>query len=111
MNIKRITRLLQLLQMLQSGAGANANGLSQACGVNKRTIFRDLESLRQAGVPLAFDKEENRYSIPGAFFLPPTNFTAAEALSLVALASEMGQSDRLPFCEDAHSAEVEFERR
>jgi proteasome accessory factor B len=109
MNIKRITRLLQLLQMLQSGTGANASGLSAACGVNVRTVFRDLEALRQAGVPLEFDKQEKRYSIRGAIYLPPTNFTAAETLSLVALAAEMGRSDRLPFCEAAHSAALKLE--
>ncbi|MEX2317243.1 MAG: WYL domain-containing protein [Pirellulales bacterium] len=101
--------MLQLLQLLQSGTGANASGLSAACGVNIRTVFRDLDALRQAGVPLEFDKDEKRYSIRGAVFLPPTNFTAAEALSLVALAAEMGRSDRLPFCEPAHSAALKLE--
>jgi hypothetical protein len=90
MNIKRITRLLQLLKLLQSGSGTDANGLANACGVGKRTVFRDLEALKMAGVPLAFDKDEKRYSIPGSFFLPPLNFTANEALSLVALAAELG---------------------
>jgi proteasome accessory factor B len=68
-----------------------------------------LESLKHAGVPLEFDKEANRYSIAGAFFLPPLNFTATEALSLVALAAEMGRSDRTPFCEAAHSAALKLE--
>ncbi len=101
--------MLRLLQLLQSGAGANANGLAAECGVNKRTIFRDLDALRQAGVPLAFDKHDNRYSIPGAFFLPPTNFTAAEALASLSLSAEMGRRDRLPFYEAAHSAALKLE--
>jgi proteasome accessory factor B len=109
MNIKRITRLLQLLKLLQSGSGADANGLASACGVGKRTMFRDLDSLKQAGVPLEFDKHERRYSIPSSFFLPPLNFTANEALSLVALAAEFGRSDRTPFCEAAQSAAMKLE--
>jgi predicted DNA-binding transcriptional regulator YafY len=109
MNIKRITRLLQLLQLLQAGNGADASGLAEACGVGKRTVFRDLDALKQAGVPLAFDKERKFYFIPGAYFLPPTNFTPAEALSLVALAAELGQGDRTPFCEAAHSAALKLE--
>jgi predicted DNA-binding transcriptional regulator YafY len=109
MNVKRITRLLKLLQMLQSGGSQNAEGLANVCGVSRRTLFRDLESLRQAGVPLQFDKEQECYSIPSSFFLPPTNFTAAEALSLIALAREMGRSDRLPFYEGAYAAAVKLE--
>lgn len=109
MNVKRITRLLKLLQMLQSGGRQNAGGLAKACGVSRRTLFRDLQSLRSAGVPLEYEKEQDRYSIPGSFYLPPTNFTAAEALSLIALAVEMGRSDRLPFYEEAYTAALKLE--
>jgi proteasome accessory factor B len=109
MNVKRITRLLQLLQLLQSGSGQNADGLAKACGVSRRTAFRDIEALRAAGVPVAFDDEHDRYSIPGTYFLPPINFTPEEALSLVALANEMGRSDRLPFYEPAQRAARKLE--
>ena len=109
MNLSRITRLLQLLQLLQAGRGHNAGSLAQACGVSRRTIFRDLETLRTAGVPLQFDEELERYHIPGSYFLPPTNFTAEEALAVIALAHEMGASDRLPFYEPARSAALKLE--
>ena len=72
-------------------------------------MFRDVEALRAAGVPLAYDKELDRYSIPSAYFLPPLNFTPAEALSLMALASELGRSDRLPFYGPALSAAMKLE--
>lgn len=77
--------------------------------MSRRTAFRDVEALRAAGVPIAFDADHDRYSIPGAYFLPPINFTPAEALSLVALANEMGRSDRLPFYEPAHAAALKLE--
>jgi len=109
MNVRRITRLLKLLQLLQSGSGHNADGLAKACGVSRRTAFRDIEALRAAGVPVAFDDAYDRYSIPGSYFLPPINFTPAEALSLVALASELGRSDRLPFYEPARAAARKLE--
>ena len=109
MNIKRITRLLNLLGFLRSGSGHNVEGLAKACGVCRRTVFRDIEALRAAGMPIAFDADHDRYSIPGVYFLPPINFTPAEALSLVALANEMGRSDRLPFYEPAHAAALKLE--
>ena len=111
MNVKRITRLLKLLELLQSGSGQNADGLAKACGVSRRTVFRDIEALRAAGVPVAFDEDHDRYSIPGTYFLPPINFTPAEALSLVALANELGRSDRLPFYEPAHAAARKLEEQ
>src|SRR5687768_9101144 len=109
MNIKRLTRLLKLLQMLESGAGQNSAGLAKACGVGRRTIFRDLEALRHAGVPLEFDPDDRRFSIPATFFLPPTNFTAQEALSLIALAAEMGRNHGLPFFDAAYNAALKLE--
>lgn len=109
MNVQRITRLLKLLQILQSGSGQNANGLAEECGVSRRTIFRDLEALRAAGVPLNYDKAYDRYSIPSSYFLPPLNFTPAEAMSLMALASELGRDDRLPFYGPAFSAAMKLE--
>jgi predicted DNA-binding transcriptional regulator YafY len=71
-------------------------------------MFRDLVALRESDVPIEFDTEHDRYSIPGAYFLPPVNFTAAESLSLMALALEMGRG-RLPFHEAAHSAVMKLE--
>ena len=109
MNIKRITRLLKLLQTLQSGSGQNADGLAKSCGVSRRTMFRDLDALRHSGVPIEFDVDNDRYSIPGAYFLPPVNFTAAEALSLMAMAIEFGRDGRLPFQEPAHAAVMKLE--
>lgn len=98
-----------MLQTLQSGQGQNAKGLAAACGVSRRTIFRDLETLREAGVPLQFDAEQDRYLIPSSFFLPPTNFTAEETLSLIALAGELGSDSGLPFYGPARQAALKLE--
>ena len=77
--------------------------------MSRRTIFRDLETLRAAGVPLQFDSDQDRYFIPSAFFLPPTNFTAEEALSIIALASKITTGERLPFSEPARQAALKLE--
>jgi len=94
---------------LQAGNGQNADGLAEACGVSRRTMFRDLDTLKDAGVPLQFDRQQDRYFIPSSFFLPPTNFTAAETLSLIALASSLGKNGQLPFYEPARSAALKLE--
>ncbi len=109
MKLQRVGRLIKLLQMLQAGNGQNADAMAKVCGVSRRTTFRDLETLRTAGVPINFDREADRYSIASSFFLPPTNFTAEEALSIIALAGEMGSSHGLPFYQPARRAALKLE--
>jgi len=109
MNIKRVTRLLKLLQALQAGAGDNADGLAEASGVGRRTVFRDIEALKEAGVPVAFDHATKRYSLDGDYFLPPTNFTAEEALSIIGIATQFGRDETAPFYEPARRAAQKLE--
>ncbi|TWT78522.1 HTH domain protein [Posidoniimonas polymericola] len=101
MNVKRITRLLRLLQTLQSGSGRDATRLADSCGVCRRTLFRDLQTLKSAGVPVEYDREDGRYRVAGAYFLPPTNFTAEEAFALICLAEQSANAEMPAFLEPA----------
>lgn len=65
--------------------------------------------MREAGVPLSFDEDSQRYTIASSFFLPPTNFTAAEALSIIGLANQVGGRQQIPFNEAARSAAIKLE--
>jgi len=94
--------------MLQVGRGYNAEALAQACEVSRRTIFRDLDALRQSGVPLRYDERLQRYHIPETYFLPPTNFTPQEALALIVLCEDLGGHEELPFFGPAHSAALKL---
>lgn len=100
---------MQLLKNLQSGQGQDADGLAAECGVSRRTVFRDLATLRSSGVPLEFDADSERYFIPTDFFLPSTNFTAEEALAVIALAGQLGGRNQLPFYEPARRAALKIE--
>ncbi len=109
MNLTRIRRLLKLIGQLQTGQAHNTKTLSQLCSVSRRTIFRDLEALRDVGVPLHFDEINQRYHIPGTYFLPPTNFNIEEALAVIVLCHELGNKSRLPFYSAATSAAMKLE--
>jgi proteasome accessory factor B len=108
MNLSRICRLLKLIGLLQAGRGYNTDALAEVCMVSRRTIFRDLDLLRLAGVPLVFDDQQQRYHIPGTYFLPPTNFTADEAMALLVLCNDLGGQSRLPFFEPAQRAAMKL---
>lgn len=100
---------MKLLGLLQGGRGRNARELAAVCGVSRRTIFRDLELLREAGVPLAYDEERQTYAVQGQYFLPPTAFTQDEALALILLCHELGGASNLPFCTAAQAAAAKLE--
>ena len=95
--------------MLQAGQGDNADGLARACGISRRTVFRDIETLRAAGVPVQCIEDDGRYSIASEFFLRPTNFTPAEALSIIALAGQLGSDNNVPFFGPARSAALKLQ--
>ena len=109
MNLSRISRLLEVIGLLQSPRGHNASSLAAACGVSRRTIFRDLDTLKQVGMPLLYDDVEQRYYMAGAHVLPPTNLTTEEALSLIVLCHELGDRRAVAFYEPARRAALKLE--
>jgi predicted DNA-binding transcriptional regulator YafY len=111
MNVGRVKRLLKVVQILQSGAGPNVSTLANECQVCRRTVFRDLEALRAAGIPITFDRELDRYSISSSYPLPQITLSSMEAVSLVTMAKELGRCDQLPFFEAAHSAATKLARQ
>jgi predicted DNA-binding transcriptional regulator YafY len=106
---KRAVRWIRLLQLLQSGPGRNASALAKACNVARRTIFRDLAALRQAGLPLNYDPKTERYSA-GGWLLPPVQLTDEEALAISGLAKEFGMNRKLPFYDAAYNAAQKIEQ-
>ena len=76
--------------------------------MSRRTAFRDLETLREAGVRLHFDKASSRYSIAGEYFLRPTNFSSSEAIAILALTNQLGGDSDLPFFGAARSAALKI---
>jgi predicted DNA-binding transcriptional regulator YafY len=72
-------------------------------------VFRDLDLLREAGVPLKFDTEQQHYHIASTYFLPATSFKPEEALALIVLCHELGNGAGLPFLDAARSAAIKLE--
>ena len=109
MNSSRIHRLLRLIGLLQAGKGFNVDTLAEICEVSRRTIFRDIEALRESGFPLNYNEQRQRYCIGRTVCLPETNFTAEEALSLIVLCNELGHSSGMAFFGAARTAALKLE--
>lgn len=48
----RASRLISILTILQARGFATAPELAEECGVNLRTIYRDIDSMSEAGIPV-----------------------------------------------------------
>lgn len=105
----KIGRMLRLIELLQSGRTCNSRELAELTGVSRRQVFRDLRALQDSGIPLQYDQHRQGYWLPTAAYLPPTDLTLDETLSLLILAHNLGRSGAgLPFQSAARSAAVKL---
>lgn len=79
----RFDRIVAILIQLQSRKVVKAKDLADRFGVTLRTIYRDIKTLDQAGVPI-LGEAGTGYSIMEGYRLPPVMFTPEEASSFVA---------------------------
>ncbi len=97
--MRRKSRLFALAEALRARrTGVTAQQLADRFGVTLRTIYRDLEALQDAGLPLRADRGRGGgYALDKNYQLPPINFTAREAALLVALSRLAIEQRLLPF--------------
>ncbi len=80
--MNRMDRLFGLVVLLQHRKRLRAEDLASEFGVSRRTIYRDIYALNEAGVPIVSLPGEG-YELMEGYFLPPLVFSAAEASALV----------------------------
>ncbi|KQR40707.1 YafY family protein [Deinococcus sp. Leaf326] len=80
--MNRTDRLLTIVLELQGRDRVRAEDLARHLGVSKRTIYRDVLALNEAGVPVVSVPGQG-YSLMPGYFLPPLQFSAEEAVMLL----------------------------
>lgn len=78
----RTERLFNIILVLQNRPNMSSRDLADHFGVSRRTIFRDLRALGEAGVPLTY-AGEGGYEILDGYQLHPLMLTAREAAVLL----------------------------
>lgn len=103
--MKRTQRLFALTEYLRGRrTGVTAAALAERFGVTLRTIYRDLDSLRDASLPLAAERGRGGgYALDKSYSLPPVNFTAREAALLVAMGRHAIDTRLMPFTDTLQS--------
>lgn len=104
MEYTRVHRLLRLICQIQGSPNLNAKRLAELCEMTERTIYRDLQMLEGAGVPISFDPDTGGYTIRRDFFLRPVDLTLEEAMALLLLAEHVGSREQIPHIAEAGKA-------
>jgi predicted DNA-binding transcriptional regulator YafY len=88
------TRLLALLNLLQSRGAASGADLARELQINPRTLRRYINQLEALGVPIAAERgRHGQYKLVPGYRLPPVMFSNAEAVAValgLILADKLG---------------------
>jgi predicted DNA-binding transcriptional regulator YafY len=97
--VRRQARLFALTEYLRGRrTGVTAEALAERFGVTVRTIYRDLDTLRDASLPVQAERGRGGgYALDRHYTLPPVNFTAREAALLLAVGSWASSTRLVPF--------------
>lgn len=80
--VNRLSRLTAILIQLQTKRIITSTELAQKFQVSKRTIYRDIKALENAGVPI-LTEEGKGYTLMDGYRIPPVMFTEKEANALI----------------------------
>src|SRR5262249_21369000 len=102
-DMNRTDRLLAIVLELQARGKQRAEDLAATFEVGKRTIYRDIQALCEAGVPIISTPGQGYVLLEG-YFLPPLRFTPDEALILLLGGDVMANSFDAEYRAAAQSA-------
>lgn len=80
--MNRIDRISAILIQLQSRRVVKASDIAERFNISLRTVYRDVKTLEEAGIPLMGEAGVG-YSIMDGYRLPPVMFTREEATAFL----------------------------
>ena len=100
-------RLHDVIRILEARYGATVDELAEECRVARRTIFRDLQAIREAGYPLVSEVESDGRTlyrfITGFKKIPPITFSLQELMTLYLCRGQLAFLAGTPFQDDLES--------
>jgi len=106
--VNRTDRLLAIVLELQRAGKRRAEDLAATFETSKRTIYRDMEALSEAGVPVVAVPGQG-YALMAGYFLPPLSFRTDEATMLLLGSDVMAQQFDAQYRAAAQSAAAKIE--
>jgi predicted DNA-binding transcriptional regulator YafY len=80
--MNRINRITAILTQLQSKRVVTAKTIADRFEISLRTVYRDIKTLQEAGVPIGSENGVGYFIVDG-YRLPPVMFTEEEANALI----------------------------
>ncbi|MRI00352.1 WYL domain-containing protein [Kriegella sp. EG-1] len=99
----QLSRLISILTLLKSRRVLTATELSYKYAVSVRTIYRDIQKLIEAGVPIV-TLEGRGYTLMDGYTVAPVQFTEKQANALVTAEHLVSQSNDSSFVKDFEEA-------
>lgn len=97
-------RLHDVIRLLEARLGATADELAEECGVNRRTVYRDLQVIEEAGYPLVkevgADGRMLYRFLTGFSKIPPVTFSLSELMTLFLCRGQLVFLQGTPFQDD-----------
>ena len=97
-------RLHDLIRILEARYGATVDELVEECQVTRRTIYRDLQAILDAGYPLVSERQADGYVlysfISGFSKMPPITFSLEELMTLYLCRGQLDFLQGTPFQDD-----------
>lgn len=106
--MNKTDRMLALVLELQRKGRQRAADLARTFETSTRTIYRDVQALCEAGVPVVGSPGQG-YWLAEGYFLPPVSFTAEEAVALLMGASFIERHFDAGYREAAGSSRAKLE--
>lgn len=99
--VQRQARLLAITEYLRARkTGVTAQQIAEKFGVTLRTIYRDLDTLRDAELPVLSEQGRGGgYALDKHYNLPPVNLSPREAAVLCAIGTHAVEMRLMPFPE------------
>lgn len=97
-------RLHDLIRILEARYGATVDELVEECQVTRRTIYRDLQAIFEAGYPLISERQDDGHVLyrfmAGFSKMPPIVFSLEELMTLYLCRGQLDFLQGTPFQED-----------
>ena len=88
--MNKFDRVISTLVLLQTKKVIKAMAISERFGISLRTVYRDISTLKNAGIPIIGDPGVG-YSIMEGYRLPPIMFNEGEAAALLTAGKFIGK--------------------
>ena len=97
-------RLHDVIRILEARYGATVDELAEECGVHRRTVYRDLNAIRDAGYPLLSEPTPDGQVLyrflTGFKNIPPLTFSLPELMTLYLCRGRLAFLRGTPFEDD-----------